>query len=775
MMRIVNTCLLLCLLLCSATYTMAQTTRIAVEERITALETLMQRAEAQNMDVTREELAIHTANLFLDYADYDEQNPEATLAACKESAVYKRRAEEIATYLPEFQRNETLLLIEDAIETLQRELNREIKRAPVPAQDWADIHLVGNSLCDGNGNPVFLADYNFMPSTERYTKYYGNYQGHYFDMGQLNPHNLKLTREHKEALEQKKGDSNIGSPFIGHKGVPRWLKQRSPEVTKGGRLFTGYDIDNPYVREAMAALLAETVPVLVGSNRTKLGYLLANEPHWHTAAKSWDTPQEKLATAPANWDTGEVSKYTIAKFRQWLAAKHHNIATLNTVWGTNYKTFDQVTIQVPVDNNLLGSPKWFDWMKYNQDRVTEWFTFMHDNIQQHDPAAIVNVKVMPNLWVENKRDHGLDFEAICNLSGVVGNDASAWKRKAWANDEPWEKEYVMHWQELAMGFDFFRSVSPDKPNYNSEVHYIQHTGFQDLHLSPEYVRCTFWLSTIQGCDAYTSWVWSRLDDGKGGYPVNMRQASGSHVGSVCTQPRVLNEIHQTLMDLNAHAHDINALQNMRQPIRIFHSETSAINKRTHMSDQAELYDKLVFLGTPIGFATQGIIESQDPSQWDVILLRKTPYLTVAEMNALQSYLDNGGTLIMDSESARYNEYGVEHSVLLKLRPTNGTIVYAEEVDSYIDEAFAHLPITSLSPIEIEESNASSRPFCHWRAVRREDGRIVLTLTNLGKEETTIRIRYRGENRLANSRNILTGEAVAGELTIAPEQVLFVEL
>lgn len=774
-MKTRNDLMLLLLFVYSFTTVVAQTTREAVEAKITVLEQLMQHAREKKIDVTREELAVHTAQLFLDYADYDEEHADVTLAVVKESAIYKNSADKVAAMLPEFQRKESLLLLETTTQTLQRELNGEIKRTPIPTQEWADVHIDGSIFRNGKGDPVFLADNVWMPKSERYTKFYGNFSDYYMDINHLTPQ-LTHTPQHKKRLMSEETTCNIGSPFIGHQATPQWLKERSDEpITKGGRLFTKYDIDNPYVREAMAALLAEVAPVLKGSQLVAMGYALANEPHWHTAAKLWDTPVEKLATAPTNWDTGEVSKYTMAKFRQWLAEKHLDIDRLNKQWGTRYSRFDQVTLQVPVDNHLLGTPIWFDWMKFNQDRVTEWFTFMVDNIRKHDPSAIANVKVMPNLWIENKRDHGLDFEAICNLSGVLGNDAAAWKRKAWNNDEEWEKEYAFHWQEMVMGYDFFRSVSPDKPNYNSEAHYLQHVAFHDLELSKEYTRCTYWLSTILGCDAYTTWVWSRRDDGKGGYPINRNGTKDCHVGAITTQPRVLNEMHLTLMDLNAHANDISTIQNMRQPIRLFHSETSAINKRRHMSDEAELYDKLVFTGTPIGFVTQGIIESQDAAQWDVVLLRKTPYLTVSEMNALQKYLDNGGTLIVDNESALYNEYGERHPVLLNLRPTNGTIIYANEVVDFIEKAFAQLPTTSLSPLTIEESNSFDRPFCHWRAVTTDNGRIVLTLTNLGKVETTIRIHRRGESNVSESRNVLTGEAVAGELVIAPEQVLFVEL
>ena len=154
------------------------------------------------------------------------------------------------------------------------------------------------------------------------------------------------------------------------------MKAKHPGIEIGARLFTKYDIDNPEIRRYWEVTLAQIVPNLKGQTRTRLGYLLANEPHWHTAAKKWDTPVSQIATANANWDTGPVSDYTKAKFRTWLEAKHKNIASLNSLWGTSYQSFSEADITVPVDNNLLGTPKWYDWMKFNQDRVTERNNFV---------------------------------------------------------------------------------------------------------------------------------------------------------------------------------------------------------------------------------------------------------------------------------------------------------------------------------------------------------------------------------------------------------------
>lgn len=744
------------------------TTRASVEDKIATLSAMVETARAKGLDVQREELAIHTAELFLDYADYDEENYDATKTACGYSAVYKNDAATVAAELPEFQRNESLLMIEDAIVTLQKVIDGDIIRAAAPTIDLQNLHLNGSRVVNVDNRPTYTSVFNFQPSSERYTKYYGTPDGYCMYLMWLQQ-DLTINAWYQSLLNASDDETYFGCTFLGHTGIAGWMSTLYPELSTGGRLFTDYDIDHPAVREYWDALLSIIVPPQVGQPRVDLGYMLANEPHWHTAAKAWDTPVASLASASDNWDTGEVSDYTIEKFKEWLEATHGDISRLNSLWSTSYASFDKVEMTVPVDNNLLGKAQWYDWMKFNQYRVTDWFTFLDSTIRTYDPSTYSNIKVMPDLFVNNKRDHGIDFEAICELQGVVGNDAAAWKRKAWSNNEEWENTYEFNWHEMVMGYDFFKSVAPDKVNYNSEAHYLEHTAFMYLDLSKEYTRCVYWLSTMMGCDAYNSWVWSRNED----FSVNLSQAGESHVGSVCTQPRVLNEVYQTMMDLNAHAYDIAAIQDIKQPIRIFYTETSALNKREHLDEMYELYEPLVFTGTPIGFATKNIIEKQDNNNWDVILVRNSPYVTTEELAALQSYLDKGGNIVMDYTSLLFNEYTEKHSTTLTA--SNGTLTKVTTLDAFVTKAFEYIDSSNTTPITIDETNSLDQNLCLWRAVDTGDGRIVLSLVNVGKVDTKITIKLDGQSSVATGRDLLTEEEVSGEMTVSPEQVVFIQL
>ena len=87
-----------------------------------------------------------------------------------------------------------------------------------------------------------------------------------------------------------------------------------------------------------------------------------------------------------------------------------------------------------------------------------------------------------------------------------------------------------------------------------------------------------------------------------------------------------------------------------------------------MTQTSKLHKSLFFEKLSLGFVTKNIIEKQDNSLWNTVMVYKTKYVKDDEFNALQKYLNNGGTVIVDSsESLSFNEYGKKR----KRRLTSG--------------------------------------------------------------------------------------------------------
>lgn len=752
-----NTKHLILTLLIGFTALNAQSLEEIAKTKITTLETLIEQAQDKGIDTQREEMTVRTAEVFLNFANWDEQNKAINTTYFKKAQRYKKDAAEWAEKLPEFERSEIILMLDEATTRLSQLNNGTITRKVSPRIDWSKVTHDGDHL-SFDGRPVFLADYSWKPETPELQEFFGQQDGFFLTPpfvtkadGTINPRIIK-------ELENKK-DGTIGFIFMNHKNSPQWASDKFGEGFKMREdTYTAYDIDNPGAREMYGTLLDKTVPYMAGKKYSELGYMLCNEPHFYTTTKA-----EKL-----DWASGGVSNYTIVKFQTWLEAKHGNVKTLNQYWGTNFKKFSKVSIEIPIDIALQGTPMWYDWLSFNQDRVSEWYTFLKSKVQEHDPTAKVHLKIMPNLWSDNKRGHGIDLENLTKLSGIIGNDAGSENNHMWGKEEEWEQRYSYNWREMCMGYDFMKSVSPEKIIYNTELHFLSTVKSRDLYQKPTYVRNTFWLAHTHGMNASQTWFWPRNADGS-----VSKKAGKGYAGSNCQQPRVINEVHATMMDLNSYSEEITAMQQQRKPLRVFYSKTSAITKPKHMDDVFELYESLFFEGMPIGFATKDILNQQDNSLWNAVIISKTEYVTQAELESLQNYLNNGGTVIMDKVSLTKNEYG---QALQALNEGKGSLIVLNTTEEVTNHALAFANEKRLLPkLVLEEKNEIGAKGVTWKVVKNKAGNNVISIVNLGKTAATITITKRYTKDKISCTDLLTGLHLDNTKTLAPDEVLFVEV
>lgn len=726
--------------------------------KIAVLENLITEAEALDLDVVKEKMTIRVAEVYLKYANWDASNVSENTDYFAMVSRYKDNAVQMAQDLPDFERSEIIVMLEEAIDRIKKIKSGEIVRKKIPRIDWTKIEIEGNQL-KSQGKPVFLEDYTWKPYTQELNEYFGQRDGFFLTPSHVIDKNGTIKTSVTNELNSKE-TGTFGSMFFNHKSPPNWAQT---EYGSGFKMredtYTNYDIDNPGAREMMGLLMSGTVPKMVGKNYVKLGYMLTNEPHFFTT-KDGD---KKV------WASGPVSEYSKIKFRTWLQAKHNSIADLNSLWGTSFTSFNEVTIAIPIERNLQGTPIWYDWQQFNFYRVSEWFSFLQSEVKKYDPDAKTHIKIMPNLWSNNGRDHGIDFETLTRQSDIIGNDAGCHNNYMWGATEEWEEHYNFEWRELCMSYDFVKSVSPNKINYNSEGHFLSTGKSRDLNQKPSYARMTYWLGYIHGLNAVQTWFWARRDDG------SIRNNSGNgYAGSNNQQPRIINEVTSTLMDLNSYAEEITQLQNLRKSIRIFDSKTSAINKNDHMDSEFKLYESLFFEGLSIGFATENIIKEQDNSLWDVVLIYDTEFATEAEVAAVQSYLDKGGIVIKDAVSFSKDEYGRSHSSILVAG--NGTLLTALNLTDMKTKALSVMTSKNRFPkLKITESNSLNHNACTWRSFTNASGNEIISIVNIGKTKANVSLTLK--NYLGNLKclNLLNGKTLNSSFEMSPEEVLFLEV
>lgn len=419
---------------------------------------------------------------------------------------------------------------------------------------------------------------------------------------------------------------------------------------------------------------------------------------------------------------------------------------------------------------MQGTPQWYDWSTFNNARVLEWFTWMKSEIRKYDPKAKAQLKIMPSFFTDNDpASTGIDLEALTELSEINGNDIAAHYNYTRKGKMGWEDKYAFGWRELFLGYDFLKSVKPNQINFNSESHLLSTSHTRDLHMNPKYVRAVYWAATTLGMNASQTWYWPRKADGS----LKENFKDNAYGGSNNQQPRVTNELHSTLMDLNSYSEEITAMQHQRKPIRIFYSKTSAHNKGAYMDDLFKLYESLHFEGIPLGFATKNIIHKQEASNWDVILVQKTKQVTLREFEELQSYLDNGGIVIMDNESLKFNEYGMG---LPNLAQSKSSLIIVDSIEEMRLKALAIIEQKNNAPeIIILEKNDTDIKGCTWKCVKNEKGNNVLSIINLGKTNATLKIQLKNTKNKAVCFDLLNGIEISAQPTLKPYEVLFIEV
>lgn len=733
------------------------------EEKILRLSSLITKAKDMGIDVKREELALWMSKTFLMYASWDEKNIEANTYQFKAWPAYKKNAEKMAADLAEFERSEVNKMLDTAIEELNGVMDGKYVRRSVPDIDWTSIKLKGNQFVNGD-RPVFINDYFTKPEFMT-NEYCGKVDHVSLALPSIKNEHGDLSYMGIEKIAKHSSEYS-GYVLLWHGVAPKWALNIDPDLGVGSRYFTKYDIDNPNIRRFWETAFKSTIPLMKGKSYTDLGYILSNEPHWFSMQKTWAT--------------GEISKYTLEKFRIWLKNKHGNIKELNKLWNTNFKSFDEVQFEVPFPVNLKGKPAGYDWMAFNMDRVTEWFKFLDSGIKKYDYNAKTHLKIMPHLFSDDKIDHGIDMEALTKLSDIIGNDAKIVK-KQWNRrneKEYWEGIYSFDWKEVAMTYDFCKSVSPNKPNINSESHYLSSSQYRDLYMTPDFVRSAYWLATLHGMNVNFSWFWAREKDGAirkdlMSYRGPDNAMNNAYAASVVQQPRVANEVAKTMMDLNAFSSEIAAMQSLRQPIRLFYSKTSVINKWSHMKNLFDLYRKMYFNGVPLGFATEDIIKTQDNSLWEMVVVSKTEFVTDSEFDAVQSYLDNGGTVIIDSLSLKKNEYGQPRNKYLNA--SKGKLLYVDGIGKITNEAFNILEQRKLAPdIILSEKNATDTKGCMWRIISTGNNKNVISIINLGCTDATITLKPK-KGEISTVTNLINGTSLDKQFSIAPEKTMLIEV
>ncbi len=514
------------------------------------------------------------------------------------------------------------------------------------------------------------------------------------------------------------------SPWIGQKGTG-WIGKQFPEFLVS-RTMIEYDISHPAgmalvegffygLGRAHAAANTGGIPRL---------YIMFNEPHYSIEKDSWNG-------AP-------ISPPGMDQFRDWLQAKYGTIDKLNASWDTKWKSFAAVEIDTPLDPALRGTPVWYDAMRFNMDRFTDFFRTERDMIRAGDPGALTTIKLMGHCLSGDSRNHGLDHEALCRIQDVLGSDLTF---KSYLAQPPWRRKkmdfrYIdSNWAREAMFYDFCRSICPDKAFFDSEFHGLP--SALDAHpMTPEeWVRSGLWAMHIAGVDIVNAWCYLRDAEGR----INPNWELHSEFSN---DPAALFTFAKTMHEINDLAGLVVAFQNIEPDVYLYYCEDSAIQDPDYMPRVSDVYTTLYYNGIETRFVTANML--REGFRPDGLLIVPQPtFLSDDEAAVLLRAMQSGETIYLGGDLGEHDSEGHPRATALKLP---ASVVRQETLDLTPVKALPSVATKTKVTVEAE----SEVPGLLWRNVRYRGKEYIFCL-NMLSVPATVHIQAESLREFADGR------------------------
>lgn len=627
-----------------------------VREKLASLEKAVSAAKAKGIDTRYEEVTVTTASQFLDtYIPWDMANPTALAAAFSRwphQQDLKGTPEQEAARAPKWELQQTSDIVDGALARLTAVLQRPERRRPVPKTNVDHLTVVDGFL-SSDAQPVFSGGFIWAPM-EMDSAYFGLIGGEVWlpfgtlqSDGTLSDTTIEGIVNKLNALQAKGQKGSIGFG----QNMASWAIRQWPDIDDYKGHFFSYDIDHPQVKGLWLDFIAALVPK-ARDHPAKFDYQLAVEPIWPSIG---------------DWMVNNASPHTYQRYRSWLRERYGSIHALNSSWGTQYTGFSDITSR-PSDNS--NAALWYDWCRFNQWRVTDFFTFIRDAIHRYDPAAVCHIRISVggiNYIDAGERactnlHSGIDREALTDLMEINGLDNFMQASSGRVSEqlryyEEYDVDaYALRWLGHTILLDFIRSLGPDKLIYDSEWHSVSSVYYLNPEPPAGYMHTALWLSALHGLGATRTWYWSRNANG------SINRFPEEFYGSLLVQPRLLNEYGIGLAELNTFGKEVVALERAPKQIRLLYSEPSAIQSVDYLHHQMITYEALHFTGLPVGFVTENDLKTSGlPASCRWLIVADASHVRQTTLSWLSQYVKGGGKLLVLGDNAlKYNEYGRAH-------------------------------------------------------------------------------------------------------------------
>lgn len=294
---------------------------------------------------------------------------------------------------------------------------------------------------------------------------------------------------------------------------------------------------------------------------------------------------------------------------QYAKKKYVSIEELNKRWGSKFKSFEDIQLPRGLDRETGNHAPWVDFQMFMQDLHADFFNFLNKAAKTFDPKRPTHTKFMSITAAS------FDIERLQSFYDISGHDGNCGER------------------DLVF-LDLCRSVYPDKPLVNTEIH-IWYRDWASVAVVP-------WKLAIHGLADGNWWCW------------HPNHRFSNTTGSA-----------QSMHALSFSGMDVQ---------RLFDPYIFALNQKERkiatiypdiVADRSwGIVDKFRYqiappqyeLGVQPHYATEKAVARRELSKFKLVIACETTYVSDSTYQGVLDYVNNGGTAIMLTNSFARTKY-----------------------------------------------------------------------------------------------------------------------
>jgi hypothetical protein len=391
---------------------------------------------------------------------------------------------------------------------------------------------------------------------------------------------------------------------------PEWA--RAPDLTNGNIGFLTFNIFHPKARAA----IQKWAEVMAAD--------LKDKPALHSVC---------LANEPVYISSGRDS-YTRPAFTEYLKQKHQHIGTLNVLYGTSYKDFDEVPVPpFGMPAAVEARRAYYDWTRFNNKMFADWNAWLASVVKEHGVKAPTHTKIMVFRTLDrDKLKDGVDPELMCRATDLAGCDAYAFIKGTYAYD----------WLGQEFFYDLLHSFR-GQGVFNSENHLIP-DGAPPQHIPMSHTRSVLWQGGLHHQVSTTIWVWEA-------------GADPSLAGSIYFRPANVYGAGRAMLDLNRLAPEVTAINTAKPRVALLYSPTSIFWEEKYKATIRSLYTILNFMGENVTFVSELQLAEGSGLKVKWLLVPNATHVLRSTPAAMAALVKSGGkVLLVGSDSLRRDEY-----------------------------------------------------------------------------------------------------------------------